>query len=303
LRVVAQQKKLSLSEHGFVDQRTKKVIVCGEENDVYERLNMKFIEPELREDRGEIEAAISGQLPNLIKLDDIGGDLHIHSKFSDGTSSLEDIVKKAKELGFSYLGIADHVAGMRNSVSFPKNLDLRAAELKKISERLDIPIINAAEVDIKKNGELELGDQYLKKFELIIASIHTNFDLSKEENTRRLIKAIENPYVKVIGHPTTRKINLRPPIEFDWPEIFEACLKNKVALEISAQPIRMDLTDNLVFEAREKRIKFLVNTDAHNSENLDFIKYGISVARRGWCEKEDVLNTLSYKDLQKWLVS
>jgi DNA polymerase (family 10) len=303
LRSLAQQKGLSLSEHGFLDLKNKKLIKCSDESLVYKTLNLGFIEPELREDRGEIEASQKHLLPDLINPQDIKGDLHIHSKWSDGVSSLSEIMRAAKKQKLEYIAITDHMASIRNNKEFPDNLKKRRDKILQAAEEHNMPALISAEVDIRKDGSLELQDQYLKDFDLVIASVHANFDLEKSEQTARIIKAIENPYVKIIGHPTTRKLNKRPGIELDWQEVFEACKKNKVALEINSQPIRLDLTDSLVFEARKAKVKLVINTDSHSEDELGYIDYGISVARRGWCEKQDILNTLSLKEIKEWLAS
>jgi len=306
LRSLAQKKGLSLSEHGIRNEETSKLILFPEEADVYKYLGLDFIEPELREDRGEIEAAEKHILPNLVNLSDIKGDIHIHSTWSDGISTIKEIAIKAKKLNYQYIGIADHAANLKNHTESFRNLNTenfkkRLCEIEKTSEEEKIKIFNCAEVSIKPDGALELRDEDLKKFDLVIASIHTVFDQPQAEVTRRLIKAIENPYVRIIAHPAARKINKRPGISPAWQEIFKACKQNDVALEINSFPIRLDLLDYLVLEAKKFQIKFFISTDAHSAKDLDLMKFGLTVARRGWCEKKNILNTLDLNELNRWL--
>ena len=294
LRALAQKKGLSLSEHG-IKNRLGKLFTMADERGVYTKLGLDYIEPELREDRGEIEAAKDRKLPKLVQREDIVGDLHVHSTWSDGLSSIEANAKRAKSLGYKYIGICDHLERFRDD----KKILARSREIEKVSIKEKIKILNACEASIKKDGSLDYSDEVLEKFDFVIASIHSVFDLNEQDMTKRLIKAIENPFVKIIGHPSARIINHRPSIKVNWEEIFKACVKNNVLLEINAQPSRLDLMDYLVQDAKKFGVKFVVNTDSHSVEEFDFIKYGLMVARRGWLQKSDIMNTSDQQTIKR----
>jgi len=301
LRTYAQEHGFSISEHG-IKEKSGKLILCPKEEDVYKTLKMDYIEPELREDRGEIEAALKHQLPKLVELKDVQGDLHMHSNWSDGSNSIEEMAQKAKELKYKYIAISDHtvslaVAGGLDAKGFLK----REKELKRVNQKFtSLKILNSCEVNIKPDGTLDLPEESLRRFDIVTASVHSSFNQSKEMMTKRLIRAIENPNVDIIGHPSGRIINRREGYQVDWPEIFKACVANKVALEINAFPDRLDLVDSLVQEAKKFGVKFVICTDAHNVSQMDNMIYGISVARRGWAEAKDVLSTRPFPELQTW---
>jgi DNA polymerase (family 10) len=301
LRTYAQEHGFSISEHG-IKEKSGKLILCSKEEDVYKTLKMDYIEPELREDRGEIEAALKHQLPKLVELKDVQGDLHMHSNWSDGSNSIEEMAQKAKELKYKYIAISDHtvslaVAGGLDAKGFLK----REKELKRVNQKFtSLKILNSCEVNIKPDGTLDLPEELLRRFDIVTASVHSSFNQSKEMMTKRLIRAIENPNVDIIGHPSGRIINRREGYQVDWPEIFKACVANKVALEINAFPDRLDLVDSLVQEAKKFGVKFVICTDAHNVSQMDNMIYGISVARRGWAEAKDVLSTRPFPELQTW---
>jgi len=302
LRAYAIQKGLSLSEHGIKTQ-SGKLILCSRERDVYDNLGLDFIEPELREDRGEIDASINNALPKLVELKDIVGDLHIHTDYSDGLNSIEQMVKEAQLLGYEYIAITDHsvalgIAGGLDEKEFLK----RNKEIDKVQQRLpNIHILKSCEVNILSDGSLDLDDKFLKQFDIITASVHGKFSQTQDEMTRRIIRAIKNPYVNIIGHPTGRILNKRPGYHADWQEIFKSAQANNVALEISAYPNRLDLPDALVYEANKLGVYFAINTDAHAKSQLHYMKYGVWVARRGWCSKQRVINCMNYQKLSKWL--
>jgi DNA polymerase (family 10) len=302
LRTYAQEHGFSISEHG-IKKKSGKLILCPKEEDVYKTLKMDYIEPELREDRGEIEAALKHQLPKLVELKDIQGDLHMHSNWSDGSNSIEEMAQKGKELKYEYIAISDHtislaVAGGLDAKGFLK----REKELKKVDQKFtSLKILNSCEVNIKPDGTLDLPEESLRHLDIVTASVHSSFNQSKEMMTKRLIRAIENPNVDIIGHPSGRIINRREGYQVDWPEIFKACAANKVALEINAFPDRLDLVDSLVQEAKKFGVKFTICTDAHNVSQMDNMIYGVSVARRGWAEPKDIISTYSLAELNKWL--
>ena len=304
LRTYAQSKGLSVSEHGIkVLSGSQKIIKCAREEEVYKTLKMDFIEPELREDRGEIEAALRHELPQLVEVKDIRGDLHMHSNWSDGRSTINELCEKAINLGYEFIAISDHTVslGIARGLS-GERFDERQKEIEKAQKKFPrLKILNSCEINIRPDGTLDLDDDTMKKFDVVTASVHWSFGQSKEDMTKRLINAVRNPFVDIIGHPTGRLINEREPYEADWSEIFKECANENVAMEINSFPERLDLTDSLILQAKRHNIKFAISTDAHNISHLDNIIYGVSVARRGWCKKEDILNTLSLSGLTEWL--
>ncbi len=300
LRTYAQTKNLSFSEHGFkVGGKLKRI---NNEKDVYGFLKMDWIPPELREDRGEIEAALKHKLPKLVELSEIKGDLHVHSNWSDGQISISDIARASEKLGYEYVVISDHTVGLGIAHG------LNEVELEKRQKEIDtvqkahpkIKILSSVEVNIKASGDLDIADWMLKKLDIVTASVHTSFFQDRETMTNRLIKAISHPDVDIIGHPSGRIIGQREPYQVDWPKVFTACAKYKTALEISAFPDRLDLMDFLCKDAKIYGVKFAINTDAHQLHHLDLMRFGISVARRGWLTKEDIINTYSLSDLIDW---
>jgi len=305
LRTYAQEHGMSVSEHGIKIKKGRKeeLILCSSEQIVYKTLGMSYIEPELREDRGEIEAALRRELPKLVEHEDIKGDFHVHSVYSDGNDSINTMVKKAIELGYEYVAISDHTVGLGAARGLDKSrFAEREKEIDKVQKSFPkIKILNSCEVNIRPDGTLDLPDDFLKTFDIVVASAHSSFDQLKDQYTKRLIKVAENKNIDIIGHPTGRLINRREGFEADWEEVFKACRKNSVALEINCYPRRLDLPDNLVFEARKLGIKFSTSTDAHEAEAMEIIPYGLSVARRGWCEKKDVLNSYPLGELMKFL--
>lgn len=300
LRTFAQRKNLSVSEHGVkVKGKLKKF---ANEKDFYKFLKMDWIAPELREDRGEIQAALKHQLPKLVELKDIRGDLHVHSNWSDGNLTIEEIASAGEKMGYEYIVISDHTVGL----GIANGLDEK--ELKKRQEEIEtvqknhskIKLLSSVEVNIKANGDLDIKDWMLGKLDIVTASVHTSFFQDKETMTKRLLGAINHPHVDIIGHPSGRIIGQREPYEVNWQEIFRACAGRQTALEISSFPNRLDLKDTLCQEAKTYGVKFAINTDTHQLPHLDLIRFGVAVARRGWLEKSDIINTLSLKEIISW---
>jgi len=300
LRSLAQAKGLSLSE---------KIKVKTEEG-FYKLLGMQTPPPEIREDTGEIEAALARKLPDLVELKDIKGDLHLHSNYlikspshGPGADSIEDMVKKAKELGYEYVGISDHPPGF-TAVSKEEIINwvqMRTKFIQKLGlGTKSIRVLNGLEIDILGNGELSVPDEALKTLDYCIAGIHSGHRGSKDEITKRLLSALTNPNVDIISHPTNRLLNERESSEADWETIFKYCAKNKKLLEINACPNRMDLRDDLVRSALQIGVKFIINTDAHELSQMDNMPYGVSVARRGWTSKKDIINTWDFTKLTEW---
>ena len=304
----------SLSEYGLRKIRNKKEEIKNfrTEQELYNFLKLDYIEPELREDTGEIEAAINKTLPNLIKLEDIKADLQIHSDFDIETShdlgidSMKKLTEKGRELGYEYIAFTEH------NPSKSKHTEKQIEDLlKRKREKVDqlnysrekrIPFVfNSLEIDINKDGSLPISVKGLETLDFALVSIHSVFDLSRLDMTKRIINALSYPKVKIFAHPTARKINEREGVEIDWPKIFDVCLKQCIFLEINADPMRLDLPDILVREAVKCGVKLTLGTDTHEIMMMDNMKYGVNVARRGWCEKKDMINCLSLEDLKKEL--
>ncbi len=301
LREIAKEKGFKLSEYG-VFRSTDGVKVAGRtEEEVYETLGLCYIPPELREDRGEIECAIKGRLPKLVDYGEIRGDFHIHSNWSDGTSSIEEIVKAAEELGYEYVVISDHSKSMKIAHGLDEKRLLEQVEyIRKLNGKLsNVRVLTSIEVDILPDGSLDLSDDVLKELDWVIASVHTRFN---EDATERIIRAIRNPYVTAIGHPTGRLIFQRDSYPADWDRIFEEASKFGVCMEINAQPDRLDLPDYLVKRAKENYgLKFAIGTDSHHIGQLKNMLYGVAVARRGWLEAKDLLNTWSLDRIKDYV--
>ncbi len=301
LRRLALKKGLKLSEYGLF--KGKKQIAGKTEKEVYNKLGMCYIEPELRTDSGEIEAALKKKLPKLVGYDNIKGDFHVHSKWSDGSDSIEEIAKTAKDNGLSYIAICDHAGHLKIAHSLDeKRIEKQGKEIDKINKKLsEIKILKGAEVDIMADGTLSLKNSALKKLDIVIASIHSGFRFPKEKQTERILKAMDNPYVNILGHPTGRLIQRRESYEIDLEKICEKAKERKIALEINANPERFDLNDANVKEAIAKGAKLAIGTDSHSKTHLSFLELGAAIARRGWAEKKDILNCLSLKQLMKFL--
>jgi DNA polymerase (family 10) len=264
------------------------------EEEIYGKLKMEFIPPELRENTGEIAAAEKHKLPKLIELRDIKGDLQMHTTASDGKNSIEEMAEAARALGHEYIAITDH----SKAVTVANGLDEKrmAAHIKKIhaanEKGLGIRVLAGAEVDILKDGALDYSDELLAQLDVVVCSIHSYFNLEREAMTERMLAAIENPYAQIIGHPTGRLLLRREPIDCDMERVLAACAKHGVAMECNSYPDRLDLKDVYLRMCKERGVKVVISTDSHNAGNLSLIRYGVRMARRGWLEKRDVINTL-----------
>ncbi len=303
MRSIAIKKGFKLNEYGLFDKVTDKFIIGKNESEIYTKLGLSFIEPEMRENRGEIEASIEKKLPNLIDYDDINGDLHIHSTYSDGTDSIELIALYAKKIGYEYVGIADHSQSLRVARGLSEErINKKIKEVESINKKFsDFRIFCGTECDILPDGSLDYSNNILKKFDFVCAAIHTNFKMGLKEATNRIVKGMENEYVSFLAHPTCRIIRRREPFELDVDKIFEVAKDTDTYLEINAFPDRLDLNDIHSKQAKEKGTSFVIGTDAHNIKHLPFMKFGTATARRGWLEKNDILNSLSLKELEKKL--
>jgi DNA polymerase (family 10) len=292
LRDRAKRRGWKLNEYGLF--KDEKIIASRTEEDIYKKLGLEWIPPEIRENLGEIEAAEEGRLPKLVELEDIRGDLQMHTTASDGANSAEEMAAAAKELGYRYILITDH----SKAVTIANGLDEKRAveNIRRIKEARkkvkDIEIWAGTEVDIMGDGKLDYSDALLKQFDIVLASVHSRMTMPAEEMTARLLKALDNPYLRILGHPTGRQILKRDPFLFDIEKVFEKARQLGVILELNGNPERLDLCDRHVRLIRDKGMKTIISTDAHRPEHFRFMRFGVMTARRGWMEKKGVLNTL-----------
>ncbi len=308
LRTLVEKKGLSLSEHGI--KKNGKLIETKTEEEFYKLLGMDTPPPEIREDTGEIEAALTHKLPNLVEFKDIKGDLHLHSNFpivspshGPGADSIEEMVNKAIELGYDYVGISDHPPG-HGTVSKDKIIEWVQKRTKFIQDlskdTKSIRVLNGLEIDILPDGSLSVPDEGLALLDYCIAGIHSGHRGGHDVITKRIISALENPYVDIISHPTNRLLNGRDSSDANWEEIFKLVAKNNKLMEINSYPNRLDLRDDLVRQAKESGVKFVIDTDAHELGQMNNMPYGVSVARRGWAEKKDIVNSWNWTKFAKW---
>lgn len=315
LRKIAVDRGLTVNEYGVFKKGEdgeggddggvrKDERVAGEtEEEIYDLFGMDYVEPELREDRGEIEAAQEGNLPRLITLDDVRGDLQSHTEASDGRHSLEEMAEAARGEGHDYLAITDH----SQHVGVAQGLDAgelaeRIEEIAALNEQLDsFRLLSGVEVDILEDGSLALPDEILKRLDVVVCAVHTGMDLPAEKQTERIMRALDNPHVHILAHPIGRRIRQRPGMEVEMERLMEAALERGCYLEVNAQPDRLDLDDVYCKMAREMGLKVAISTDAHRTSELAYLHYGVGQARRGWLEPDDVINTRSWEDLKELL--
>lgn len=301
LRELAIKKDLKISEYGVT--RGNKVIACDTEENIYKILGLQYIPPEIREDKGEIELAAKAQIPKLVKESDIKGDLHIHTRESDGVDDVEDIISECQKRGYEYIGITEHSQSLKIAGGLDeKELLKHIKRVRKLNDRLkNFYVLIGSEVDIKSDGSLDYSNEILSKLDFVIGSIHTNFDMKKDEMTKRVIKAIRTKKVHIFGHSTGRLLGEREAYEIDLDEVIKAAKDYNVAMELNAYPKRLDLTDVYCKVAKEKNVLVCINTDAHSIGELNWMSFGVITARRGWLEKKDVLNCKELKDLLNFL--
>ncbi len=301
VRKLALAKGLKLNEYGIFkgDRR----IAGRSEGGVFEQVGLPYVEPELREDHGEIEAAKRGKLPKLISIEDIRGDLHSHTKASDGRNTIGEMAKAAQQRGYAYLAISDHTKHVTIAHGLDANrLSRQIEEIEALNEKFrGLRVLKAAEVDILEDGSLDLPDSILEQLDLTVCAIHYKFDLPIERQTERIIRAMDHPCFNILAHPSGRLIGEREAYEVDMERVMEAALERGCYLEVNAQPERLDLTEVHCRMAKELGLKVAISTDAHTTASLDYLRFGVGQARRGWLEPDDVLNTRSWNDLKKLL--
>jgi DNA polymerase (family 10) len=284
----------TLNEYALAKLPGERAVARKTEEEIYSKLGLPFIQPELRENTGEIEAAASGKLPKLVTLEDIRGDLQMHTHASDGKNSIEEMAEAARELGHDYIALTDHskavtvANGMDEKRTLEQIKKIRAAQKKVVGIRL----LAGIEVDILKDGRLDLDDEVLAQLDVVVASVHSYMTLDRAAMTERILAAIENPYTQIIAHPTGRLLLRRDPFQYEMEKVMDAASKRAVAMECNSYPDRLDLRDSYLRMAKERGVKIVISTDSHSTSHLRFIKYGVLTARRGWLEKKDVINTL-----------
>jgi len=301
LRERAQKQGLSLSEYGFKREDGSEIL-CPQEADVYERLGLPWIPPELREDRGEIQSAHSGELPRLVDWDDIQGDLHAHTDWSDGAGTLTEMAEAARAKGYRYLVISDHTQslGVASGLT-PERLREQRAEIESLNQQWDdFSLLQGCELEIKADGSLDFSDEVLAELDFVVASVHTSLRQDEEQITQRVLNAVRNPYVDVIGHPSGRILGQREASAVNLDAVIKAAAETGTALEVNSIPNRLDLDDVHVQRARELGVVVAINSDAHHPGGLDSLPYGLATARRGWATAPDVLNTMTWEEILAW---
>jgi DNA polymerase (family X) len=297
LREDAVRHKLSVSEYGVENTETGEVFHTASEEELYEHLGYQWIPPELRENRGELTAARNAGLPQLVQLDDLRGDLHMHTDWSDGRGTLEEMVEAARALGHRYIAICDHAKRLKDG-----RLELQAEAIAAINERTTgLRVLSGVEVDVRADGTVDLPDDVLAERDWVMASIHSGFDQPRDRITKRLMAALENPHVDCIGHPTGRKLNRRDPYDLDFEAVVASAADNRKFLEINSQPDRLDLIDTHARAAAEAGVGVVVSTDAHRVHELRYLELGVAQARRGWLTADQVVNTRPWRDVQRLL--
>lgn len=313
LRDFSLKKGLSLSEYGIkkLNIKGQPIIKYSSEEEFYKALGLQFIPPEIREDNGEIELAEKNNLPELIKLEDVKGDLHVHSSYPIepshdlGQNTFQEMIEKARQLKYDYLGFSEHNPSQAKHTQqkIYEILKKRDQEIEQIkSQTKDVRIFKLLEIDILPNGNLAIDDKSLELLDGAIVSIHSVFNMNKDDMTKRVIKGLSHKKAKILAHPTGRLINDRNGYDLDWDLLFEFCKKNNKALEINSWPTRLDLPDTIIKLAVEAKVKMVIDSDSHDANQMALQKYGVSMARRGWATKNDILNTLSYNKFQDWLI-
>jgi len=303
LRQIAIRRKLKLSEYGLFDAETNQLIVSRTEEEVYDRLGLAWIPPAMREDRGEIEAAAQGRIPRLVRDNDLRGDLHTHTDLTDGVASLETMVAAAQRRGYEYYAVTDHAPDLIMQRMTDEKMLAQRERVRALPAQFTggFELLHGTELNIGPDGSVDWDADFLAGFDICVASVHSHFEQSRAEMTRRFVAACENPHVNVIGHPTTRRIGKRPPVEVDFGELFRACARTGTALEINASPQRLDLPSDHIRAARDAGVRFAIDSDAHSVSDLGNMPYGTGTAQRGWLTPDDVINTWPLEALRAFL--
>lgn len=302
IREMAVRKGLKLNEYGLFDAKSGRLIVAQTEEEVYDRLGLPWIPPTLREDRGEVEAALDGSLPDVVTRRQLRGDLHTHTNLTDGLATLEQMLEAASGLRYAYYAVTDHAPNLAMQRMTDEKMLAQRAQLRKLqSSHPKMTLLHGSELNIDPEGNVDWGPEFLEGFDICVASVHSHFTQPKEEMTRRIVRAMENPNVHVIGHPTCRLINKRQPVEFDLDEVFAAAARTGTAVEVNGYPDRLDLKDEHILWARRYGVKFAVDTDSHATTHLDLMRYGVATAQRGWLTKDDVINAWPLSKLRTFL--
>ncbi len=302
LRQVAIDNGYKLNEYGLFQKETEDLVVSETEEEIYKKLGMDWTPPELREDRGEIKAAQEGKLPDLVTLDDIKGDLQSHSNWSDGRNTIDEVAEEAQSKGYEYIALTDHSQGLSVANGLTKeDLAERLEEIENVQEDYDIKLLNGIEVDIKKDGTLDMDNETLEGLDIVLGAVHSNFKMGEKEQMKRITDAFSTGFIDIFAHPTGRKIGEREPYNVDMMELIGSARDNNVLLEINAHPIRLDLDSSNARRAMEEGVMISIGTDAHGLKHLDYMKYGVGVARRAWLEPKNVLNTRNLTELMEFL--
>ena len=301
-RDVAIDRDLKLNEYGVWEVDTEERVAGEDEEEVYAALGMEYVPPEMREDRSEVVAALEGSLPELVTTEDVRGELHSHTERTDGGATLEEMVAGAEERGMEYIAVTDHTEalGVAGGLSDEELLEL-AEDVRALNEKSDSRIFAGAEANILKDGTLDVSDDVLAQLDVVVASVHSGMKMESDVATERLVSAVRHEEVDILGHPSGRLINRREGYEYDFEAVLEAADKEDVALELNANPHRLDIRDTQVKRCVEAGVPVAVNTDAHTPSEYDYVEYGVATARRGWAEKDDVLNTFTVNKLEDWL--
>jgi DNA polymerase (family X) len=300
-REMAVRKKLKLSEYGLFHADTDELIVAETEEEVYQRLGLPWIPPTLREDRGEVEAALAGELPDLITEKDIRGDLHTHTDLTDGLAPLERMIEEARGRKYAYYAVTDHAPNLYMQRMTDDKMLAQRDRVRELGAKGKMVLLHGSELNIDPDGNVDWEPEFLEGFDVLVASVHSHFNQSKDEMTRRIVRACENPYVNIIGHPTARLIGQRAPIEFDLEEVFAAAARTGTALEVNAYPDRLDLRDEHIMWARRHGVRFSVDTDSHSTVHLPYMRFGVATAQRGWLTADDVINAWPLSKLKRFL--
>jgi DNA polymerase (family 10) len=300
IREIAVRRGLKLSEYGLFRVDDGSLVVSETEEAVYGHLGLPWIPPTLREDRGEVRAALAGELPEVVSVDDLRGDLHTHTNLTDGVSTMEEMVAAAQARGLHYYAVTDHAKDMPMQRMTDAKMLAQRAKLRALPAGR-MALLHGTELNIAPDGGVDWDADFLAGFDICVASVHSHFAQTPEEMTRRFIRACENPYVTIIGHPSTRSIGRRAPVEADWDAVFAAAARTGTALEVNSFPDRLDLSDELILRARRHGVRFSVDTDAHSVMHQRNIRYGIGTAQRGWLTAEDVINTWPLAKLRSFI--